>query len=63
MQCSKGRIPQVSADLKELKMTNLYLTKSLPITASDRIGEIFSAVTLVLSAALALVAIVTLTTV
>jgi len=44
-------------------MTNMYLTKSLPITASDRIGEIFSAVTLVLSAALALVAIVTLTTV
>jgi hypothetical protein len=63
LHCSKGRFPLVSADLKEHKMTNLYLTKSLPITASDRIGEIFSAVTLVLSAVLALVAVVTLTTV
>jgi hypothetical protein len=44
-------------------MTNLYLTKSLPITASDRISDAFSAVTLVLSAVLALVAVVTLTTV
>jgi len=44
-------------------MTNLYLTKSLPIAASDRVSEIFSAVTLVLGAVLALVAVVTLTTV
>ncbi len=40
-------------------MTNLYLTKSLPVTASDRINEIFSAVTLALSAILALVAFAT----
>ena len=40
-------------------MTNLYLTKSLPITASDRIGEVFSALTLVLSAVLALVTLAT----
>ena len=63
MHCSKDRFPKVSADLKEHKMTNLYLTKSLPIAASDRVSEIFSAVTLVLGAVLALVAVVTLTTV
>ena len=44
-------------------MTNLYLTKNLPISASDRIGELFSAVTLILSAVLALVTVVTLTTI
>jgi hypothetical protein len=55
LHCSKGRFPKVHADLKEHKMTNLYLTKSLPITASDRISEAFSVVTLVLSAVLALV--------
>jgi hypothetical protein len=40
-------------------MTNLYLTKSLPVPASDRIGEIFSVVTLVLSGVLALVTLAT----
>jgi hypothetical protein len=40
-------------------MTNLYLTKTLPIPASDRIGEVFSALTLVLTAVLALVAFAT----
>ena len=61
MHCSKGQFPKVFADMKEHKMTNLYLTKSLPITASDRIGEIFSAVTLALSAVLALVTLASLT--
>jgi len=56
---SKGRFPKACADLKEQSMTNLYLTKSLPITASDRIGEVFSALTLVLSAVLALVTLAT----
>jgi hypothetical protein len=59
LHCSKGRFPQVSADLKEHHMTNLYLTKSLPSTASDRISEVFSAVTLVLSAVLALITLAT----
>lgn len=36
-------------------MTNLYLSKSLPDNASDRISEAFSAVTLVLSVVLALI--------
>ena len=40
-------------------MTNLYLTKSLPINTSDRIGEIFSVVTLVLSGILALITLAT----
>ena len=40
-------------------MTNLYLTKSLPNPASDRISEVFSAVTLVLSAVLALITLAT----
>ena len=40
-------------------MTNLYLTKSLPIPASDRLNETFSAVTLVLTVVLALITLAT----
>jgi hypothetical protein len=40
-------------------MTNLNLHKSLPVTVSDRVGEILSAIVLVLSGVLALVTLAT----
>ena len=37
-------------------MTNIYLQQSVPVSMSDRAGEILSAVILALSAVMALVA-------
>ena len=41
-------------------MTHLYLHKSLPVSVNDRIAELFTAVTLVLSGILALVTLATI---
>jgi hypothetical protein len=40
-------------------MTNLNLHRALPVTISDRVGEVFSAIVLVLSGVLALVTLAT----
>ncbi|HVZ27129.1 MAG TPA: hypothetical protein VG798_00600, partial [Rhizomicrobium sp.] len=63
LHCSKSSNP-VSPGLlliwKEHPMTHLTLHRTLPISANERIAEIFSATTLALSSLLGLVALATL---
>jgi hypothetical protein len=40
-------------------MTNIYLQKAVPVSISERAGDLFSAVVLVLSGVLALVTLAT----